>query len=717
MVQTVNLIGELLKRARENASIQQKDLALAAGVPASRLSRIENGIIEPDREELMSILASIDTAESRNLATDLEFSPRYVDTLHWHELSAPEREALRHADSALDELISHRTSPEFPKTLLHYSNDLEEKIRDGIKYLSLVDHRIAFVGPIGVGKSSAINSLFALTDTSRKSRDGRIGGKTGLPPGLLPTGSGRVTAFEYRIAYGPQTRILIHPESELVIRRDLRSLCEYWLAEVREREKPTRPLPEELERVYRNMAGLSESEGQDDPVKSLMTSEIVEVDDLLSVILQKINLSARKKTELVFEADSKRDASSSEAEWIRKHLRQINLGRLSDFSLPKSVTLILNNQRLKNAGYTLTIIDTRGLDESVSREDLAEVENDPYTLCVLCSGFKDAPTRAILNEIERAKTRRYETLEKKRFALLILPQGDEAVQLTTNEDDDLIDQEQGYLRRARQVQKALAGDASNIDVFLFDAMVDSPDDALIRMWGRIGEIRDVVRQEMLAACDSVDVLINQQAKVQFEECQRRVREKFEWFIKEFRVLEQPMTPIYIGVLEEVMACHASSIYSATRYSGEGRTVSFYHIFNMQVRESANGMAAPAVSGLKTLLREMRDNWDPKRTDTKQSRTYIRDLIMSIDRKLKDFVEHAQSIGDISFRPFFENDEELWVDCLKQRGQGSGYRDRVAKVIKQWFTDHKEVLKRVDKEIQKAWQEVFMGWVNEVIGES
>ncbi len=708
--------GELLKRVRENASIQQKDLALRAGVPASRLSRIENGIIEPDREELMSILAAIDTDESRSLTADLEFVPKHVATPHWNELSAAEREALRDADSALSQLLDHRASPEFPKTLLHYSNDLEEKIREGIKYLSLVDHRAAFLGPIGVGKSTAINSLFGLTGAPRKTKDSKTGDRPKLPLGLLPTGSGRVTAFEYRIAYGPQTRILIHPESEVIIRRDVRSLCEYWLAEVRGKEKPTRPLPEELERVYRNMAGLIETEGDDDPVKKLVTPEITEVDDLLSVVLQRMNLSARKKTELLFEGDLEREADLNEVEWIRKRLRQINLGRLPEFSLPKSVTLVLNNQRLKNAGYTLTIMDTRGLDESVSREDLAEVENDPYTLCILCSGFKDAPTRAILNEMERAKIRRFETLEKKRFALLILPQGDEATQLTTNEDDDLINEKEGYLRRTRQVQKALAGDASNVGIFLFDAMADDPDDALSRIWNRIGEIRDVIRKEMTAACDSVDVLINQQAKVQFEECQRRVKEKFEWFIKEHRTLEQSMTPIYIGVLEEVMACHASSIYSATRYSGEGRTVSFYHIFNMQIRESANGMAAPAISGLKTLLREMRDNWDPKRTDTKQSRIYIRDLVTSIDRKLKDFVERAQAIGDISFRPFFENDEELWVDCLKQRGQGSGYRDRVAQVIKHWFTDHKEILRRVDREIQKAWDEVFIGWVREVIGQ-
>lgn len=122
----------------------------------------------------------------------------------------------------------------------------------------------------------------------------------------------------------------------------------------------------------------------------------------------------------------------------------------------------MKNPRLKSGGYNLTVVDTRGIDENVSREDLALVQADPYALCVLCSSFKDAPTRSIVSEIERANSRRYETLEKKRFSLLVLPQRDEATQLPTNEDDDLIDEEEGY--RRRQVEKALGASAEHIEV-------------------------------------------------------------------------------------------------------------------------------------------------------------------------------------------------------------------------------------------------------------
>src|SRR5258707_475789 len=179
-------VGQLLKQARDNADLQQKDLAAAAGVLPSRLSRIESGQIEPDEAEITAIIEAINTPESRALAKDLQHDFKHVVTPYWEDLSAAERFTLREADAT--------------------------------------------------------------------------------------------------------------------IRKDLRGLCEYWLADARGNEKPPRPLPEELERAYRNMAGLPEKDDED-PVRRLITTDIVEPNDLFSIVLQKINLPGRKSTELSYDAD------------------------------------------------------------------------------------------------------------------------------------------------------------------------------------------------------------------------------------------------------------------------------------------------------------------------------------------------------------------------------------------------------------------------------
>jgi hypothetical protein len=264
-----------------------------------------------------------------------------------------------------------------------------------------------------------------------------------------------------------------------------------------------------------------------------------------------------------------------------------------------------------------------------------------------------------------------------------------------------------YRLRRRQVEKALGAYAEQIKVLLFNAGgTDSADEILSALGASIAEIRERTRLELAAACASVDLLITQQAEVQFAECQKQVRAKFQFFLREYDKLENTLNPIHLRMVDEIMRCHASSIYSATRYAGEGRTISFYHIFNMQVREAADEMASPAINGLKTLLKELAETWGAKRADTKQSRTYVNDLIGTIDRKLKEFVERAETVGDTTFRSVFEDDDELWRDCLSQRGLGSGYRDRVGNVINEWFQHHREVPKKVDREIQRAWVQLF-----------
>ena len=97
---------------------------------------------------------------------------------------------------------NHRGGRDFPKTLLRYATGLEEKLRAGIRYLILVDHKVVFIGPVGVGKSTVINTLFGLTLPPRKGRDG----SAKLAGGLLPTGS--VQAFTF--VFSSTWQILSH---------------------------------------------------------------------------------------------------------------------------------------------------------------------------------------------------------------------------------------------------------------------------------------------------------------------------------------------------------------------------------------------------------------------------------------------------------------------------------------------------------------------------
>src|SRR5207247_3364029 len=124
------------------------------------------------------------------------------------------------------------------------------------------DYTIYFIGPIGVGKTTAINSLFNLTGEFKKPRrKGKAEFQTTF--GLLPTGTGRTTAFEYRVVHGPEVAIRVDSQSEGEILREVRLLCEYWLERAGLGSNPPRAISEETEKIYRNMALLTETDEED----------------------------------------------------------------------------------------------------------------------------------------------------------------------------------------------------------------------------------------------------------------------------------------------------------------------------------------------------------------------------------------------------------------------------------------------------------------------
>lgn len=60
-------IGENIKKAREKAKKTQEELADAAGIHASYLSRIERGVVNPSIEVLESIAKSLRIKSSQIL--------------------------------------------------------------------------------------------------------------------------------------------------------------------------------------------------------------------------------------------------------------------------------------------------------------------------------------------------------------------------------------------------------------------------------------------------------------------------------------------------------------------------------------------------------------------------------------------------------------------------------------------------------------------------
>lgn len=655
----------------------------------------------------MALLNAIGTDESLRLIQDIEQPLAHINAPTWLELSADDKEALRRADNALGALEEFRSRKTFLSIMRSHVEFLRDQLDGAASFLVNTDHTVNFIGPIGVGKTTATNAIFNLTAEFKTSR--RKGAFKTIQ-GLLPTGPGRTTAFEYRLAFGADTMIRIERTSEADLLREVRNLCEYYFERARKTENLIRPMSEEEEKVLRNMADLSEDRDGNDRLAAIALSAAT-LDDLFFHFRQHLNLPNRTKTELSFARDN--EEGLTEGEWVRKRCRQLNYGLLADFPLPQNITIFLPNPALQADHIHFVINDTRGLSEGPIRRDITSALDDTRAVNVLCTRFFDAPTEKIQQVVELARTLGgvdENAISGRRLILLVLPQHDEALKLPLGDGELPTDRNQAYDLRKRQVQKVLGSDSGDIEILFFDAEADLADELRAKILAQIAILRGMARAQILKRSEDVTDLIDNQEAAQFRETQRKVREKIDGFVERHGQLPKPLKPVYLKLVRGLAESNASAVWSATKNDGYGRSINIYEQFGVYARQDARSRTLQSMNGLDELLNELLGHPDMKRSDMRRSRKYVAEVLEAANLKHMEFLKQTQTTGESTLQPLLEQEQAFWKSCIAQRGLGGGYRNRVTAVVEKWFDDHPEVTRKLERRIQDAWNAIFIGWL-------
>ena len=109
-----------------------------------------------------------------------------------------------------------------------------------------------------------------------------------------------------------------------------------------------------------------------------------------------------------------------------KRSRPSITAELKDVSLPHSIDLIIPDFGRSFGEFTISVIDTKGVDDVAVREDLDARLKDPRTTIIFCSRFNDAPgtsTRLLLQHMRQTFS---EKLDSGKVSVLALPRGGEA---------------------------------------------------------------------------------------------------------------------------------------------------------------------------------------------------------------------------------------------------------------------------------------------------
>jgi len=183
-------LGHRLAQLRELAGMKQAELARQVTWSQAVLSRIEAGERAVSNDELETLLKTIGTPEALDLATIL--------ARQWRHLPQPtldhlDQHMMWNAEEMIAELVAACDAPDARPPFQRRLQEYVEEITQLSGQLLRRDHQVAFIGNIGVGKSTAICRAIEL----------EITGAHGRPVPVLETGGGGITLCEVRLSVGP----------------------------------------------------------------------------------------------------------------------------------------------------------------------------------------------------------------------------------------------------------------------------------------------------------------------------------------------------------------------------------------------------------------------------------------------------------------------------------------------------------------------------------
>lgn len=680
--------AEVLKFVREDAQLSQSALATRMKTVASVISKVEKAE-EAERELADRYLRAIGTPLSELV---MEFYAR-----EWrHEAPPsylhPDREILWEVDRALTALQEFEQGPNNHPILRGPVDLLKAELNTNARFLRRRDHTVAWVGDIGVGKTTALTHATGLLVG-----DGRSQRKP-----AFPVGSGRTTVCETEIRFAPTFGIAVDAlEDDEVVRltRDLVSSLAPGASGV--------GVPSEVNRVLRNMAGMktysvqiAEDEYEShDPIAELLVGGL-DVDTTIDRVLAAMALPKRKERQLVLP-----EGSGDGLTWLSKTIAKINNGLDERFGVPRRITVLMPSDSLSADGQVLSVIDTRGVEGVTQRVDLDAHRDDPRALVVLCTKFADAPGLTTQKHLQDTVDSGSDAAERNRQCVLVLPRGDEALQLP-GLDEPLRSRAEGYAVRKRDVvQTFVKAKLPPTPIYFFDAHKDDPKKIWEALRGQVGAMRLAYADRISAAAGGVSNLIRNVDVVKTAEARRNIEVAADRLNRAIRSLPPVRRPAHQNLIEQVAAGHHSSIAASMVRGGEWENFPVFHLLGAGVRIDANLRTMDHLSRVEHKLQELEEEYR-ELPDVLQNLNGVRSLVAE---GRQEFLSSALSIGRDAYRMLLAREKDVWTTCERRYGLGAGYKHDIAAAWRAYFESGvpTQTIKAVNRRLQKSWEQAVL----------
>jgi transcriptional regulator with XRE-family HTH domain len=668
-------LGRRLTQVREAAGLKQAELARKITWSPAVLSRIESGERALSPDELKTVMEAIGTPEALHLATALDREWREIQR---PPLDHPDQDLLWEAEDVCRTLGTLRGDPNVRRAFEQRLTEYIDGVKQGAGLLLKRDFDVAFIGSKGIGKSTAICKVTGLEVPSHDNA-------SAMP--VLEAGGGGVTICDVHLATGQGVGLLIEPCSEDEIRAHVTDFAEHikgTAAADDDSEEAGQGIAQEVERAIRNLAGLKvrRDKGPDgrrtsrDEAKELAATTS-SVREFVVEVLSRMELHRRDRRDVWYDAST----GKTPLAWLKDTFEQVNNGRHADFTLPNRIEIIVPQQLLGETDLSIRFIDTRGIDRTAARADLERRLDEPHTLALLCSSFNDAPAAAARLLLERAKQAGVRRLERN-AALLVLPRATEALAVKDESGARAQTIDDGYALKAEYTATALEPlGLSELRIGFFNAFGDDPARLRSLLSQALGEIRDGFRTRLREDLSSARLLLANHEKEQVREVLRSAATMLSTWVTQHGNVPALGGHVQDNLLSQIHSAYASTVRATIRREGEWPNLDYGHHLGYGARRLAAAALEPLVEKFKNVASVMEGN-----PDFAEAQDLIQQAQRVLETAFEELLRKVQLMGRTSFKDALKLDPSLWVQCSGEWGQGPGYRDRVARWNRQWFSE-------------------------------
>ena len=555
-------------------------------------------------------------------------------------------------------------------------NNYKEMFKDSVSYLSDKNHRLAFIGNIGTGKTTAICHLLGLIDDKEP---------------ILSTGSGRTTLCEVDILYGDYLSINVASYNELEVHSYLKDFSLY-LSELENKigefdSTETFKLSAEIERALRNMLNLNVTRSKNKEGKRIahdaakeFSSNYSDPRELTEALINRINLKDRTKVIFLNENNEEQN------KWLHSTFKTVNSATHPNIGLAKRITITLPQQLFNGLEYSLEVVDTKGVDQTVNRQDLDNCFTDNRTVSVICGRFNDAPDKTMSGLLKNAKEAGLSNRLAEETVLLILDRDNEATDVI-DIDEAVGDKSEGREIRFEHIKSDLRHSiqVKSIEITFLDAKNDDMTVIQELLPGKISALRDAHNDrlnEIEMAVSAIEKEIGSQSALQ---AKKQINSTLEPWLKKALILTPSLKEYFLPLISDIAdkGTYAASVRASINRKGEWHNLDYYQ----NLASGARMQVVEQVDGLKSELLVLIDNM-LSQNEFQPAYALLKQLKHTTEKRLGDMYQQVFAKGRAVYEAELHTDTLLWNNLAQEWGAGPGYKDRVGKGSQQWFQQKK-----------------------------